>query len=467
MYLSKPFRASAAIAAAAAAITLAACGTSSGGGTTSGSGTLPALSADSKVTISFESYNVAQGGTWADTVSKLIDGFEAQHPNITVKAQAPTNLTGSNTAYAANLQAEILAGQAPDVAQETFDALDWMATQGVVDPLQDVVGSQAIRDAFEGKDLSTSYPGAWPMNKNARTLADEGNKTYGMPYVFSTPVLWYNKTALDKLGIAMPDAPTWDDIDAIGKQLVAAGNKGPISIPCTVTGGDWCMQGIIKSAGGHIVSSDKKKIQFGDQGSIKAVTAMRQLNDDGVLLNADATTMTTAFAKGQTLMQLTTSNSLATFTAGAQAGGWQLAATKMPAFPGMTPAPTNSGSALFLVHHDHADAQKQAAGWEFIKYITGPDGVDAITNGIGYVPIRDTMASAADGPLHNWYSATPGAEVNVAQLQTLQTWDAYPGNNYSQISKIFADAVQNSIYLGKDPKSTMTQAQSDAQALVK
>ncbi|MFT4083653.1 MAG: ABC transporter substrate-binding protein [Nocardioides sp.] len=466
MYLSTRFTTAAAMAVATC-LTLAACGGSSVGTASSTSSALPTLGTDDKVTITFESYNVAQGGTWADTVDELISGFEAEHPNVTVKAQAPANLTGSNTAYAANLQAEILAGQAPDVAQETFDALDWMATQGVVDPLQDVVGTQAIKEAFNGKDLSTTYPGTWPMNQKARTLADENGKTYGMPYVFSTPVLWYNKTALDKLGITMPAAPTWDDIETIGKKLVAAGHKTPVSIPCTVTGGDWCMQGIIKSAGGHIVSSDKKTIQFGDQGSIDAVTEMRKLYDEGILLNTDVTTMTTAFAKGQSLIQLNTSNALATFTAGAQAGGWDLAATKMPAFSGKTPAPTNSGSALFLVHQDDPDQQKQAAAWEFIKYITGPDGVDAITKGIGYVPIRDTMASAADGPLHKWYTATPGAEVNVAQLQQLQPWDAYPGDNYSQISKLFSDAVQNSVYLGKDPKSTLTQAQSDAQALVK
>lgn len=465
MHISKRF--AAATAAALAALSLAACGSSTGGGAASGSGSLPTLGANDKVTITFESYNVSQGGTWADTVTKLISGFEAQHPNITVKPQAPANLTGSNTAYAANLQAEILAGRAPDVAQETFDALDWMATQGVVDPLQDVVGSQAINEAFDGKNLSTTYPGTWPMNPKARTLATENGKTYGMPYVFSTPVLWYNKTALDKLGITMPAAPTWDDIEAIGKKLTAAGHKSPVSITCTVTGGDWCMQGIIKSAGGHIVSPDKKTIQFGDAGSVTAVTKMRKLYDKGILLNADAATMTTAFAKGQSLIQLNTSNALATFTAGAKAGGWQLAATKMPAFTGQALAPTNSGSALFMVHQAQADPKKQAAAWEFIKYLTGPDGVDTITNGIGYVPIRDTMASDPSGPLNKWYASTPGAKVNVDQLQKLQTWDAYPGNNYAQISKVFSDAVQNSVYLGKDLQDTLTRAQSDAQALIK
>ena len=454
-------------AALAASLALSACaGSSSQSGSAAAAGPLPTLSPDDKVSITFESYNVAQGGTWADTVTALISGFEAKHPNITVTAQAPANLTGSNTAYAANLQAQIPAGQAPDVAQETFDALDWLATQGVVDPLEDVVGSEALEQAFAGKDLSTTYPGTWPINANARTLADVGGLTYGMPYVFSTPVLWYNKTALDAAGVTMPDAPTWDDIETIGKKLIAAGHETPAGITCTVTGGDWCMQGIIKSSGGSIVSEDKKTIEFGDSGSVAAVTKMRDLYDKGVLLNADVATMISSFSKGQSLLNLTTSNASATFVAAAKAGGWELAAAKMPSFAGQPLAPTNSGSALFMVHQPNADPKKQAAAWEFIKYITGPDGVQAITKGIGYVPIRDTMASASDGPLHDWFTVTPGAKVNVAQLQQLKPWDSYPGNSYAKISKLFSDAVQSSIYFDKAPKATMELAQRDAQALV-
>jgi multiple sugar transport system substrate-binding protein len=450
------------------ASTPASSGSTSAGGSSGGAqgGTLPTLSPSDKVSITFESYNIAQGGTWAETITTLISKFEALHPNITVTPQAPASLTGSNTAYAANLQAELLAGQAPDVAQETFDALDWMATQGVVDPISDLVGQQALDADFAGVNTSAAYPGTWPYNKKAQSLANENGKTWGVPYVFSTPVLWYNKSALDAAGITMPDAPTWDDIDTIGKKLVAAGHKSPISITCTVTGGDWCMHGIIKSDGGSIVSADKKTIQFGDAGSVSAVSKMRKLYDDGVLMNADVTTQITNFSKGQALVQLNTSNSLATYLAASKAGGWTLAATRMPSFAGQTPAPTNSGSALFMVHHAQADPRKQAAAWEFIQFMTGPDAVYDITTKIGYVPLRDTMASDPKGPLAAWYAATPGAQVNVAQLQQLQSWDAYPGNNYAQISKIFADAVQGSIYFGKDPQTTMQQAQQTAQALV-
>ncbi len=439
-----------------AGLALSACSSSPASTADAKSAALPTLAPNDKVTITFETYNYMTS-QFPAFVDSLITQFETDHPNITVVPQAPANIT-TNTSYAAALQQEILAGKTPDVAQETFDALDWMATQGVIDPLSDLVGTKALTDSFGGQ---------YPYNKNARILADERGKTWGMPYVFSTPVLWYNQTAFQKLGITMPDAPTWDDIDKIGRQFIAAGYKAPLVVGGVQAGGDWQMQGIIKSNGGSIVSSDKKTIQFGDPGSIGAVSEMRSLYDDGVLSNADMTTSLGAISTGATVMYLQTANVSTTLMKGATANKWTLAATKMPSFTGKTPAPTNSGSMLVIPHQTKADPKKQAAAWEFIQFLTSSTAVEAIAKNIGYVPLRDTMASSPTGPLNDWYNTTPGAKVNVEQLQNLKSWDSYPGNNYAQISKVFMDAVQNSIFQGKNPKSTMQQAQKDAQALVK
>lgn len=445
-------------AAVATALVLSAC---SGGGSatssTSQPSSLPTLAPSDKATITFETYNYTTS-QFPAFVDSLIKQFETEHPNITVVPQAPANIATTNTSYAASLQQEILAGKTPDVAQETFDSLDWMATQGVIDPLSDLVGTKAITDSFGGQ---------YPYNKNARVLADEKGKTWGMPYVFSTPVLWYNQTAFQKLGISMPDAPTWDDIDAIGKKFVAAGYTAPLVVGGVQASGDWQLQGIIKSAGGKIVSSDKKTIQFGDSGSVAAIAELRGLYDHDVLSSADMTTSLGALSTGASVMYLQTANLSTTLMKGATANNWTLAATKMPSFTGKTPAPTNSGSMLVIPHQATADPKKQAAAWEFIKFLTSPTAVEAIAKNIGYVPLRDTMASSPSGPLNDWYNTAPGAKVNVEQLQNLRPWDSYPGNNYAQISKIFMDAAQNSVFQGKDPKSTMEQAQEDAQALIK
>lgn len=450
-------RATAAIGAATALLLLAGCSGLGSTATTQSSSSvhnaqIPALNPNEKVTISFESYNLSQA-TWAGTINNLITEFEKEHPNITVKGQAPAATGSGNSSYIASVQAEMLAGNPPDVAQLTFDGLDYIANHMGVSPIEKLVGTQAVDDALGGQ---------YPMNKNAAHLASLNGITYGIPFVFSTPVLWYNSTALEKAGITDPDFSTWDSLERVAQQLKAKTGKPPLTISCTVTGGDWCMQGIIKSDGGSIVSSDRKTLEFGDTGSVTAVEEMRKLYDEGLLENLDATSQYTAFAKGESLIQLQTSALQSTFQAGAQAGGWQLKSAMMPAFQGHQLAPTNSGSALFIISKDPA---KQAAAWEFIKFMTSPTAYEQISTKIGYLPLRDTMTEG-NGPLAQWRKQNPLVEPNLKQLDMLQPWDAYPGTNYAQISTIFMQAVENSIFNGKDPQQTMQAAQSQAQALV-
>ncbi|MFP3464038.1 extracellular solute-binding protein [Leifsonia sp. SIMBA_070] len=416
--------------------------------------TIPTLGPDQKVSITFESYNLAQAGAWTDTIQGLIKTFESQHPNITVTGQAPTAAAGANTSYISSVQTEMLAGKAPDVAQLTFDGLDYIANDLGAQPISKLVGEKAVEDAFGGE---------YPMNANATKLGDWNGVTYGIPYVFSTPVLWYNATALAKAGVTNPDFSTWDGLQKVAAQVKAKTGTPPVTISCTVTGGDWCMQGIIKSNGGKIVSADHKTIEFGDSGSVGAVQEMRKLNDAGLLQNLDSTSMYTAFAAGKSLIQVQTSALQSAFMAGAKAGGWELKNTTLPAFGDKTVAPTNSGSALFIMSKDPA---KQAAAWEFIKFMTSPTAYEQISTKIGYLPLRDTMTEGS-GPLAEWAKSNPLVAPNIAQLKKLQPWESYPGSNYSQISTIFSKAVEDSIYYGKDPKTTMQDAQKQAQALVK
>ena len=43
---------------------------------------------------------------------------------------------------------------------------------------------------------------------------------------------------------------------------------------------------------------------------------------------------------------------------------------------------------------------------------------------------------------------------------------SYPGNSYVQVDTILATAIEDSVFYGKDPKSTLADAQKRAQALI-
>ena len=442
----------------AATILLSGC-TASAGGSTDGAastlkGTIPQLADDQQVNIVFESYNLASGA-WQPPINQLIGEFEKQHPNITVTGQ-PTQTQGgmasSNTV--GSVQTQMLAGNPPDVAQIIFDSLDFAVNQLGAQPVEKLVGTKEVTDAFGGEH---------PMHPKAVVLGDWDGVTYGMPYVFSTPVLFYNSTALQAAGLpADPDLSTWDKVKSAAEQVTAKTGKPSLTISCAVKGGNWCMQGIFKSNGGAVLSDDRKNIEFGSPESVGAVQMLRELFDAGVLVNLDFTSQYEAFAKGNSVIQLQTSALQSTFMAAAKADGWTLGAAVMPSFDGKAVVPTNSGSALFMFSQDPA---KQRASWEFMKFMTSDRAYEVISTGIGYLPLR-TGLTKGDGALAEWAAGNPLLAPNLAQLDDLQPWVSFPGKSYVQVDDILATAIEDSVFYGKDPQATMTNAAERSQALI-
>ncbi|MFA5605655.1 MAG: extracellular solute-binding protein [Leucobacter sp.] len=415
------------------------------------------LDPNEPVEIVFESYNIGQAGVWEETINTLIDEFEAEHPNVTVTTQAPSaDISGGNALTVASVQQQLLAGNPPDVAQLTFDTLDFVANELQPKAVEDIAGRDAVDEHLTG--------GEYPMHERAATLADWDGRHVGVPYVFSTPLMWYNATAFEAAGIDPDtvDLSSWEAIEEVGLQLADSTGKAPLTVSCLSKVGNWCMQGIVRSNDGRVLSEDRSSIEFGEDGAVGAVQAMRDLYDAGVIENLDSTAQYEAFARGESLMQLQTSVMQSTFMAAAEAGGWELQAAPMPGFGDQSAVPTNSGSALFVFSEDEA---KQAASWEFIKHMTSPRAYELITSGIGYVPIRTGIVNEG-GPLADWAAENPLVFPNIEQLDRLEPWISYPGNSYVQIDDLLWTAIEESVFYGADVEQTMAEAQERAQELV-
>jgi len=438
--------------AAVAGLTLASC-SSGGDATESAAAIVPELQNDQQVEIVFESYNLTQAGLWTDTVNQLIDEFEESHPNITVTGQ-PTQGNGAASGnYVSSVQTQLLAGDPPDVAQLTFDALEFTATQLGAKPLSDIVSAEELEEAFEGEH---------PMHPNARVLADWDGKTVGMPYVFSTPVLYYNADALAAAGVTDPDFSTWDSVEQIAEKVSAQTGKPSLDVSCLAVGGNWCMQGLFKSNGAQVISDDRATIEFGSDAAVDTVERFAEMYDAGVLRSADSAAMQEGLAKGDTQMLLITSALQGMFMQAAEAGGWTLDAAPMPAFEGQEAVPTNSGSALFVLSEDPA---KQRAGWEFIKFMTSDRAYELISSKIGYLPLR-TGLTEKGGALFDWAQANPLIQPNLDQLDRLQPWVSYPGDSFMQVDTLLAEAIENAVFYGKPAEETMTEAADRAQDLI-
>ncbi|WP_433606379.1 ABC transporter substrate-binding protein [Prescottella agglutinans] len=438
----------------ATALTVAGCATGTAASSSSSDGLVPELDPNQKVEITFESYNLTQAGPWTDTINGLIVDFETEHPNIDVKAQPPQGTSAAGSGTASSVQTQLLAGNPPDVAQLTFDTLDFAVNELGAQSLDSLVGKDAVQEHLGGSH---------PYHPRAATLGDWEGETYGMPYVFSTPVLFYNASAFQKAGLpADADLSTWPAVAEAAKKITATTGKPSLTISCAVKGGNWCMQGLFRSAGGNVLSEDRSTVEFASTESVSAVQMLRDLYDQGVLANQDAAGQMESFMKGDSAIQLQSSAVQGMLLGASKAAGWELRAAAMPAFEGREAVPTNSGSALFVFAQDPA---KQRASWELIKFLTSDHAYTQISSKIGYLPLR-TSLTTDPAALKSWADGNPLLAPNLGQLDRLEPWVSYPGNSYVQIDSILATAIEESVFYGKDPAATMSAAQERAQALL-
>ncbi|MGC0419378.1 ABC transporter substrate-binding protein [Embleya sp. AB8] len=444
-------------AAALIVLTASACGglgsTSADSGKTGKSAAAaPELRPDQKAEIVFESYNLSQAGIWTDTINGLVKEFQDAHPNIKVTARPPQ---GGAQNVVGSLQSQLVVGKAPDVAQVTFGDLDFAVNGLKVKALDDLVGKPAVQAAFGGTH---------PFAPNARTLGDWNGKTYGMPYVFSTPVMFYNAEAFRAAGLD-PDRPpsTWDEVKQAGLAIKAKTGKGGAYVDCaTAPSGDWCLQAIVGSNGGSVISADRRQLTFAEAPAVSAVGTLADLVASGASPNLTQAQAIDAFSRGNLGMVLESSSLQGTFQQAAGAAKWELRAAALPAFAGKPTVPTNSGSALMVLADDPV---KQRAAWEFITFMTSDRAYTQISSRIGYLPLRPSLVDDPAG-LKPWADKNPLLAPNLAQLDRLRPWTSFPGNSYVQIRDLLMQAVEASVYQGKDPAATLGEARRRAEALL-
>ncbi|WP_309121582.1 ABC transporter substrate-binding protein [Paenibacillus sp.] len=422
-----------------------ACGNANG--TVDGSAAAAAAGgtdAGEKVKITFYSYNLAIASQKEGT-QQLIDEFEAAHPQIDIDPIAVAS-TEINT----KVQADIAAGASPDVAQLVFDGLDYAVHNYNAKALEDLVPAEELSQTFEG------------FSPNGLELGRLNGKTYGLPFTFSTPVLFYNAKLFADAGLD-PNAPptTWAEVKEAALQIAGKTEAEGVHIGGSA-GNDWIVQALIGSNGGEVLSDDRATIRFGEPEAVEAIRMWQDMVLSGAHDKLNDGEVIQAFSEGKLGMLLYTSALQSAFIQASQAGGWELKAAAMPSFGDKPTTPVNSGSALFILSGDEA---KQKAAWEFLKFVTSERGYTIITSKIGYLPLRPAIV---DDPkyLKDWVEANPLVKPNLEQLTRLRPWISYPGPNWLQIETTLLEAVQQSIQGTGDVAAMMQEAQRRAQSLM-
>ncbi|KXJ57558.1 MAG: glycerol 3-phosphate ABC transporter substrate-binding protein, partial [Thalassospira sp. Nap_22] len=275
--------------------------------------------------------------------------------------------------------------------------------KGAVKPVQDLLEANNVNF-----DINDYIPGVRYF------YADSDGKMIGMPFNSSTPLLYYNKEALDKAGVDVPK--TWQEFEAAAPKLKEAGYTALAQShsPWIFFENFMSRHNLQMATANNGYDSTDVEILYNNDALKDHWQHVKDWKDAGYYgyygrawgANQDA------FVQQQVAMWIGSSGSFGGLRKSAQ---FDFGASTLPYWEGTGDAPKSTfiGGAALFAFSGH-DAAQDAGVAEFFKFLTKPETQYYWHKETGYVPITNAAYELAkeDG----YYKESPDAEVGITQL---------------------------------------------------
>jgi sn-glycerol 3-phosphate transport system substrate-binding protein len=391
-------------------------------------------------------FPTAVDGPIPQTFKKYAEDFTKANPNIKIN----TVYAGGYADVLKKIQTEVQGGGATaDVAIMLTTDLYTLADADLIVPFDDQIKADKDGSAW----LSDFYP-AFMANSQAYS------KTWGIPFQRSTPVLYYNKDLFKEAGLDASKAPaTFKDMAEAAQKLTKAdGSRWGIKIPSDGFP-YWLYQGFAISNGQNVVADAGNKVFFNTPAAVQGLKDFYSLVTDykampkGVIVWSDTPK---DFISGNAAMIYHTTGSLTSILSQAK---FDVGVGFLPAGSKGYGAPTGGGN-LYVMKK--SSPEKQAAAYQFIKFLTEPARLADWTAVTGYVAPR--KAAWETESLKKLVAEKPQYVVARDQLQ-------YAGKELTShegatVQQILGKAVQSVITGEKDPAKALDDAQKEADKLL-
>jgi len=342
----------------------------------------------------------AMGGTNGERINKMATDFNATQSKYKVVPVYKGNYTETMTAAIAAFRAK----KQPNIVQ-VFEVgtATMMAAKGAVYPIEDL-----MKDAGVKLDKSIFLPAviSYYQTPNGDLLS--------MPFNSSTPVLWYNKDALDKAGASVPT--TWDEMKTASEKVLASGGKCGFSF-------GWQSWVMIEnySAWNNLAIGTK------ENGFAGLDTELTFNNDKvkGIIGKIASWQKDKIFVyggrRGDSLPKFTTGecamwiNSSAYYGSIKKQAKFNFGQAMLPIDMNAAKKPQNSiigGATLWVLKGKSKESYKGTA--EFMSYLASAEVQAWWHQETGYVPI--TMPAAVLSKEQGFYDENPGTDTAIKQL---------------------------------------------------
>lgn len=338
----------------------------------------------------------AHGGQLGETVNKIAENYNASQSDVVV---VPTYKGGYEDTMTAGIAA-FRAKEQPHIIQ-IFDAgaATIINAKGATVPVADLMKDFNIEDYIPG--VRYFY-------------ADSDDKMIGLPFNSSTPLLYYNKEALDAAGVEPPE--TWEEFEAIAPKLKEAGfiALAQSHSPWIFSENFHSRHNIQLATENNGYDSTDAKILYNNDHMKMHWSKVKEWLDAGYYGfygrawgdNYDA------FVQKKVAMWLGSSGS---FGGLKKSADFDFGTTYLPYWKSITEEPTGTfigGAALFAMS-GHSDEEYEAIS-DFFGYVTANENQVFWHKETGYVPI--TQAAYESAKEEGYYETAPDAEIGILQL---------------------------------------------------
>jgi sn-glycerol 3-phosphate transport system substrate-binding protein len=395
-----------------------------------------------------------------DALQKLTDQFNSSQGDVKVTLVNQIDYVQTFTKYKAGLST----GDLPDIVQLQETEQQQMIDTGTVVP----ASVCAKADKYSFSDFLPRVISYFTVQ----------GKQYAMPFNTSGPVLLYNKKAFSAAGLDPDKPPTnLDEVRAAAEKLKTAGVSAPLGLK-TEPGyfEHWrAMANRLYVNNNNGRKARATKATFEDATGRRIFQWLSGMVKDGLaetnpdLGNGNFDNLL-GIQSGSHAMAFDTSAVLGTVTSILGSGQAPNVELGVAPFPGPGAGAVKggvlvSGGSLYMVNK--SAPAKQAAAWQFLKYLDSTENMTTWAIDTGYIPIRESSAKSSQ--MQSYWAANPFYKVAYDQLLNGPTNVATAGSvigNYTGVRDSVRDA-ENSMFLnGTDPKAALKSGQTNATSAI-
>lgn len=392
--------------------------------------------------IEIEFWHAMSGGRTA-AVERIVDGFNAEHPDINVTAQ----FTGS---YAETLTQGISAvrsGNPPHIIQVYEVGTQTMLDSEAIVPVYEIVG-----DKIDFGNVIQPILNYYSVDGNL----------YSMPFNSSTAMLYYNKDAFAAAGIESPPT-TWADVEEIGLKLIESGaaNHGlSFGWPAWILEQMFAYHNRPYANNMNGREGRASEVYLNNEfGQHVMGTWTDLVEKDVIAYGGREYSANQDFLAGEVAMLIQSTSSLSSIMASAD---FEVGTTFLPRFEGYGIGNSVIGGASLWVMQGHSD-EEYAAVVEFFDYLSSTDVTIQWHKDTGYFP--STNAAVKQLMDDQWFSEKPNYLTAFLQVLSGVQSPAASGvllGNFVEIRDIVDTAVEEAFTGVASPEEALDKADEQA-----